>query len=92
MNVKRSLAMLLTLAMLTSVFAAGPAAAQDCAVGQQNSQANVGNVNLDTNVNAGNVALSLPVLSPGSDSDAEANQIIQDQQDAFQSQSNYAEC
>jgi hypothetical protein len=95
MNIKRTLATMLAITMIASVFAVGPVAAisqQDCTVGQQNSQANVGNVNIDTNVNAGNIALSTPVLSPGADSDANAGQTIVDNNDDFQSQVNSAEC
>lgn len=93
MNAKRPLTMLVALALVASVFAAGPAAASgDCTVQQSNSQTNVLNANTDLNVNAVNAAASAPVLSPGSDSDATANQVISDSGDQFQSQSNYADC
>jgi len=84
MNVKRPLAMLIAVAMLMSVLAVGPAAAQDeCAIGQQNADNDVADVDLDPNVQAGNVALNVPVLSPGADSDATANSVIYDGNDNF---------
>lgn len=92
MNVKRSLAALLAVTMLASVFVAGPAAAMEgdeCT--QSNSQLNALNVNTDANVNAVNAAANAPVLSPNTgdgDQSATAVQSISDGGDDFQSQSN----
>jgi hypothetical protein len=92
MNVKRPLVVMLAVAMLASVFAVGPVAAQDCTIDQENSQVNALNVNTDVNANALNTAASAPVLSPDADSDATATQAIADSNDDFQSQGNSADC
>jgi len=93
MDAKRPLAILVALTLFATAFAATPVAAtQDCTVEQGNSQTNVLNANTDANVNAVNAAASAPVLSEDADSDARANQIIEDNNDAFQSQSNVVQC
>jgi len=93
MDVKRSLTALVALAVLASVFAIGPAAASadDCTITQANQDSDVLDVDADANAIVGNAAANVPVLSPGADSDATANSVVNDGNDNF-GQQNSATC